>query len=170
MPEYKQDWYFFQDMSTPFDMGWGKKAEHQLIMDKITTNMNDFQVMNPHTSKEVRIARGQGVAVLIVEPLHLYVKFYWRDGEMTGIAFAWDHSKDSEDLLRCDLAVGYDVMVVLADWSSLRFRDHTFDTQEETPIFAPLLPKSLARYQDAPAKKDDEAIKEATPALSGNIL
>lgn len=75
------------------------------------THMRDFEVLDPFGKEPVRIARGQGLGVLVIEPLSLYMKL-WYDCD-TGIrdyCGVWSHSQDAKRLYSADLALGYDTL------------------------------------------------------------
>ena len=40
------------------------------------SHMRDFKTCDPATQYEVTLARGQGIGVIILEPLNTYIKLY----------------------------------------------------------------------------------------------
>lgn len=49
------------------------------------SHMRDFEVLEPYTSKEIRIARGQGIGIILVETLDIYLKIIYDKTTSNGI-------------------------------------------------------------------------------------
>jgi hypothetical protein len=90
--------------------------EERLVPWQPCTHMRDFEVMDPFGKEPVRIAKGQGLGVLVIEPLSLYMKL-WYDPD-TGIkeyCGVWSHNPDAKKLYSADLALGYDTLFLDVD-------------------------------------------------------
>ena len=76
---------------------------------------HDYEVLFP-LSEKIQIAEGQGIGVIIIEPLHSYIKLV--RGGVDGVypVFGkWDHSLMARDILRKDLVLGYNVFLIASD-------------------------------------------------------
>lgn len=111
--EIKEIYLFFGDGTLLID----KKKFGGCITYEWTpsSHMRDFEVINPF-HEEIKIARGQGIGVIIIEPLSAYVKLMYDKKSTNGIIPAtyskWDHSDQAKQILSDDLSLGYDVMLM----------------------------------------------------------
>ena len=80
------------------------------------SHMRDFEVTDPFTPDEFKIARGQGIGVIILEPLQTYIKLMYDHTAINGIKpilySIWNHSPEARKLLTTDLSLGYDVLFI----------------------------------------------------------
>lgn len=111
--ETKEIYLFFGNGTLLVD----KKKFRGCITYEWTPNshMRDFEVINPYHD-EIKIARGQGIGVIIIEPLGAYVKLMYDRNAVNGVTPAtyskWDHSDQAKRILSDDLSLGYDVMLM----------------------------------------------------------
>lgn len=104
--------------------GWSAFAEAKAEIEfKPISKTIDCEILDPDSAHSRVLLQGQGVGVVIVEFLHTYVKLYRDVHAPNGIAIytcAWDHSDDARNLLKHDLAMGYEVMVIRGDEGETR--------------------------------------------------
>lgn len=83
------------------------------------SHMRDFEVISPHNENEIRIARGQGIGVIIVEQRECYIKLMYDKTSSEGIIASaytiWTHSEEARGILSSDLSIGYDVLHISKD-------------------------------------------------------
>ena len=105
------------------------------------SHMRDFEVMNMFTVKENRIARGQGIGVIIVESLACYAKITYDRSHPYGINMAacmkWDHSDTAKSTLSSDLSLGYDVLLLVKDKPHYLCEKKDKRDENNTPIWIP---------------------------------
>jgi len=81
------------------------------------THMRDFEVLMPNKEgeREIKIARGQGIGVVICEPMHACIKLRYDSEKKSGVLpdfMQWDHSSRAKDALHADLSLGYNVFYI----------------------------------------------------------
>lgn len=114
------------------------------------SHMRDFEVMDPFTHLEKKIARGQGIGTIIVEELALYIKLYKDKNSPRGIepiVGLWNHSEEAKRILHKDLGLGYDVLFI-SKGQEHRLCEQLDERDEEGTVI--ILPecRELAEYQD----------------------
>jgi hypothetical protein len=133
------------------------------------SHMRDFEVVDQFTANEVKVARGQGIGVVIVEPKEMYIKLIYDKTYTHGVravsVFKWGQDKNSRSVLAADLALGYNV-VILRDNEELDDLCEEKDErdEEETLILFDHL-KPLAHYNhDKPEAEEYSSPKRAKPS------
>jgi hypothetical protein len=102
-----------KDQSADFNFGVSGVVDPNVNTWKPKTNMVDFEIIPVHP--EIRIGRGQGIGVLIIDRFNLYLKLYYdKTSPHEGIGFYaatfYTHSHNKkEQCLHSDLSIGYDV-------------------------------------------------------------
>jgi hypothetical protein len=115
------------------------------------TKMHDFEVVDPFTADEIKISKGAGIGVIIIDSLGLYVKLAYNKSKSDGmdvIFSRWDHSTTAVNLLKGDLYLGYDVLFIAGDKCEKNYNlRHERETKNhEGIIWAPGLDKNLGNY------------------------
>lgn len=130
----RDDFFLYENksVSVPItvDMDWTPKS-----------HMRDFQWMQFNMVEQEIIARGQGIGVIIIEPLEIYVKLIYDSTTPCGVRAAghygitWNHSSQSKRMLYNDLSIGFDVLLQTID-GTVHSLCESFDTRDtqETPI------------------------------------
>lgn len=132
------------------------------------SDMHDFEVLHPYTDKEIRIARGQAVGIVIVECLEQYLKVYYDKEKASGFNVSggrWVSDEQSLDVLGDDLGLGYDVLLVRgedAKTTQRLFDDSKDDNPLAGKVFVPGLDKSLEKYTHK-RSRDPEAATAVAP-------
>jgi hypothetical protein len=142
-------------------IGASKDTENATeIMWTPKSHMRDFEVMSPFSEDEVKIARGQGICVIILEPLGTYIKLIYDKKQQSGVSPAaftvWNHSPEAQNLLHADLSLGYDVMYIHGQHIDYlcEMRDQR-DYKDTMIIF-----NDLEKYAQYNHKKDEEKEEE----------
>jgi hypothetical protein len=117
------------------------------------SHMRDFEVIDSFTPKELRIARGQGIGVIIVEQLEMYLKLYYTKDSEFGVKAAsyslWYHGERSKEILSEDLALGYNVFLIDCEGDVHDLCEEKDERdKEDIIIYAPGLDPSLAKYNN----------------------
>lgn len=79
------------------------------------SNARDFEV-DAKTGR--KYAQGQVIGVIIIECFNLYIMMIWPDFdkrktcELEFIMTIWEHSEAAKQVLRKDLAIGYDILLL----------------------------------------------------------
>lgn len=80
------------------------------------SHMRDFEVIDAFGKDEVKIARGQGIGVIIIESLNLYIKLAYDKSKFSGIlpvqVSPWNNEPTRKTVLSSDLGLGYDVLFI----------------------------------------------------------
>jgi len=144
----------------------GHLKDDNLVVWKAKTHMRDFEVLAPFSDAEVRVARGQGIGVLLIPGQRRYIKIIEDDSEHAcGLSFPVCGALDTDDeyretvypLVSADLALGYEVLVLSKDddnkiLQTSLVEDEDERDEKETPIFAPGVSKDLAAYKPSKRK------------------
>ena len=87
---------------------------------KPKTHMRSFEFIQSDTHPE--IARGQGIGVIVLEPLETYIKLVYDKNSTNGVEPAlfasWDHGYKCRWNIALDLSLGYDILYVTKDMVS----------------------------------------------------
>lgn len=132
----RDDFFLYENKSAgvpitiDVDMDWTPKS-----------HMRDFQWMQFNEVEQEIIARGQGIGVIIIEPLEIYVKLIYDSTAPCGVRAAghygitWNHSSQSKRMLHNDLSVGFDVLLQTVD-GTVHYLCESLDVRDtrETPI------------------------------------
>jgi len=101
------------------------------------SHMRDFEVF----SKDVILARGQGIGVIILENVGAYIKIIYDRMVLCGVRSLytmWNHSSTAKDILHNDLSMGYDVFFVNSEGIVYNLCEKRDDRDEkETRILLP---------------------------------
>ena len=77
------------------------------------THMRDFEVI---VDDNIKIARGQGICVVIIPQANSYVKLIYETssdhGVIPSVFSVWYNSQETKDILSSDLSIGYDVLII----------------------------------------------------------
>ncbi|SNW62432.1 Hypothetical protein ORPV_528 [Orpheovirus IHUMI-LCC2] len=114
------------------------------------SHMRDFEVMDPFTPFEKKIARGQGIGTIIVEELSLYIKLYKDKKSPRGIepvVGLWNHSEEAKSLLAKDLGIGYDVLFI-SKGQVHHLCEQLDERDEENTVIILSKCQELAEYQE----------------------
>lgn len=106
------------------------------------SHMRDFEVAKNDNS--LKIARGQGVGVLIIEQMCQYFKIFYDNTQKYGVNFwfaMWNHSNEAQNILKNDLNLGWDVMLCTIDDTFRLCEENDERDEMETLIMFPHLEK-----------------------------
>lgn len=110
-------------VAAPNDKYWLYPSDQDVTLGLRTRNITDFvdhswsprsTMLDEEWANGRRVQRGQGVGAILIDSLHVACYPRWV-GKTTGLelhTFDWFHSADSETLLRTDLGLGYDVLIL----------------------------------------------------------
>jgi ribonuclease HI len=148
------------------------------------SHMRDFEVIDPHTNTEVKIARGQGIGVVIIESLSQYVKLMYDKNETFGVRPAsyslWNHTDRAREVLSSDLSLGYDVLFITKDNVHYLCEDMDESDKKDTLVIFPECRKYAryehskeSKYNDTKSKNEnliDTSKKDITSTNTINIM
>lgn len=116
------------------------------------SHMRDFEWISFSSLEQELVARGQGIGVIIIEPLQMYIKLVYDAATPFGVrvpgryGMLWEHTPKTKRLLSCDLSIGYDVLLQTND-GNMHTLCESFDnrdTKETTILITDC--KRYARY------------------------
>ena len=124
------------------------------------SHMRDFEVIDPFTENEIKIARGQGIGVIIVPPFNRVIKLFYEKGSITHAEMGVYQSLDelSRVCIHPDLGIGYDILVLEGKSGFRSYCEERDDRDEQsTTILFPWL-SNMASYNsgDKNISSDDE--------------
>ena len=99
----------------PEDQLWVPSRRYQVVEWQPASHMRDFEVLDPFSEQQIRIARGQGIGVLVVEPLCRYAKLWYDPQEPGGVNWyhcCWAHTAQYKNVYAADLGLGYDSIFI----------------------------------------------------------
>ena len=128
------------------------------------SHMRDFEVMDKFTVHEIKIARGQGIGVIIIEQFSGYMKLIYDQDHEYGVNIAvytiWNHEEKAKKLLTADLNLGYDVLFMTEKQTDHLCEKMDQRDKQKTKIIIPSL-KSCAKYDH-----NEKQIKVSTEPLT----
>src|SRR5579872_923875 len=124
------------------------------------STMYDWEAIEAFTPREYRVARGQGIGVLIIDAMDVYIKFVHDEKAMKHnihpVAYTkWRHRNGDEkakNLLDADVYLGYDILYLSGSKVETRTDIHMTRLQEhelEGKVFIGGLDKGLENYKPA---------------------
>ncbi len=128
------------------------------------SHIRDFEVIDEFTVNEIKIARGQGIGVIIIEQFSCYTKLIYdrdhEDGVNIPAHTIWHHGEECKKLLAADLNLGYDVLFINKDRTDhLCEKKDQRDEEKTTILFSSLKP--YAKYDH-----NEKKIKVSTVPLT----
>lgn len=80
------------------------------------SHMRDFEVIGPFAPDEIKVAQGQGVGVIVMEQIRMYIKLIYDENAKFGIKPGnygeFGSAEQLKDMLTADLGIGYDVLYI----------------------------------------------------------
>ena len=131
------------------------------------SHMRDWEAIDPFTKKEIKVARGAGIGIIISEPHFSYVKLYYctKERKIKPIFTMWDHSKEAKKLLSSDLGLGYELIYIKEEDKpdGECFVEPKDERDEKETLIFPWFPqlKELASFDMTKRKKVDTENKES---------
>jgi hypothetical protein len=136
------------------------------------THMRDFEVLDPDSSTELRIARHQGIGVIVSLETGTYMKLYYTSTEPLGVAICnygrFTKTKRHCSMLSQDLGLGYDVLVLEGgNAHRVLCEPHDERDEREVRIFAKGHGlESLVSYNPDLKKPKDKGDKQSSRSRS----
>ncbi len=128
------------------------------------SHMRDFEVIDKLTANEIKIARGQGIGVIIIEQFSCYTTLIYdrdhKDGVNIPAHTIWNHGEECKKLLAADLNLGYDVLFITEKQTDHLCEKMDQRDEQETKIIIPSL-KPYAKYDH-----NEKKIKVSTAPLT----
>lgn len=144
-----------QTLKDPIWFSWSPKSR-----------MKDFEVIDPFTKQEIKIAKDQGIGVIILECARTYIKLIYQPEGIFPIISIWNHSLEAQQIMEKDLGIGYHLLIVDEDFKTSElmepFVHQAVEKKDVLPkplIWAPGLPQSLSGY-DHHKEEESESEKE----------
>jgi len=131
------------------------------------TTMVDFEVIEAFTSRELKLAKGQVIGVIIIEPCQSYCKLYYDSKAKYGVSpvfTIWNHSDDAKSILNNDLTLGLDVLLINMQEQEIHLKEPNLDIKSGGKVWVPGLDKGLENYRhsgDESEEKLDEKSDES---------
>lgn len=132
------------------------------------SHMHDFEVIDPGKTNEFRVAKGQGVGVIIVDAFDAYLKLVYDEKEARGgmkVFFTvWGRSEEAKRLLDRDLHIGYDVFYLSGPSTNIQSHKLKYNrtpAPAEGRVWLPGLSPDLAEYKPQKETKTSNVNIEA---------
>lgn len=160
---YYLTFYMFQSNSGLNYTNEKKKAD---IIFCPETHMRDFEVLIDKNGKEDKIARGQGIGVIVIPCLNnTYCKLMYEsedDSKVVVVEFASGTHEELQNKLSEDLGLGYSVLFVYSDKSCKQLTEekNEQDSKETVILFDHL--KKMKSFSLKKSKTETQTCSDST--------
>lgn len=86
--------------------------------------LHTFEVINPFEVNQTRINKKDGIGIIVIDRLGLYITIAYDEKRPNGLAIScniWNHTTEAKYILKKDLYLGYNVLFIAGDNCEKKF-------------------------------------------------